>query len=156
MRDVENEASFCWKQRIGTSSSTIVIKADWFTCCSIMESFELDFCSCWLHPLPATEIRLVYSGLRKAAAIWAISSTGSLRQSTLTIFGVKTAAISSLHLAAQWTLRWKSSRWKKGDSSSSLTFHEVSMKLDKHEEKGDPVRVSQASYAHSPSVIRAY
>ena len=52
--------------------------------------------ACWLHPLPATEIRLVYPGLRKAAAISAISSTGLLQQSILTILGRKTAWMITL------------------------------------------------------------
>ena len=36
-----------------------VAPADCFACGSIIESVQLDICSCWLHPLPAIEIRLV-------------------------------------------------------------------------------------------------
>ena len=87
VRDVENEASFCWKKRIGTKSSTsnkIRLIRLWFNHWIIRA---------WLLLLLiASSSGLWHSvGLRKAAAISAISSTGLLRQSILTIFGLKTA-----------------------------------------------------------------
>jgi len=52
-----------------------VAPADCFACRSIIESVQLDICSCWLHPLPATEIWLVYY-IHLHTAISAVSSTG--------------------------------------------------------------------------------
>ena len=85
-----------------------VAPVDCFACSPIIEPFELDFCSCWLHPLPATEIRLVYAGLRKAAAISrAISSTGVLRQSILIIYTSNKNRMNKIWCRFEWS-RWPS------------------------------------------------